>query len=113
MPLSLAHALRHWRGQFRAFQVLSKFENFPTKKLEALRAATGLFTKLDKILNQLRNWKIESPIDQGLDKVERYFDKVLKHSLYSKCKLIIDEFLKLMQKKYHIGEKRHGINWTN
>lgn len=58
-------------------QVLSRFEGFPTKKLEALRTATALYKKLDNILTELQNWKIAPPLDQLLDIVERYFNKVI------------------------------------
>ena len=57
-------------------QVLARFEGFPTKKLEALRAASALYSKLESMIAELQNWKIESPLEQLLDKVERYFNKV-------------------------------------
>ncbi|WJX46198.1 hypothetical protein P8452_33020 [Trifolium repens] len=57
-------------------QVLSRFEGFPTKKLEAIRMAAALYNKLNSILSELQNWKVESPMVQLLDKVERYFNKI-------------------------------------
>ncbi|CAJ1936398.1 unnamed protein product [Sphenostylis stenocarpa] len=57
-------------------QVLSRFEGFPTKKLEALRMAAALYNKLYSILTELQNWKVEPPMTQQLDKVERYFSKI-------------------------------------
>ncbi|XP_058730871.1 uncharacterized protein At4g04980 [Vicia villosa] len=57
-------------------QVLSRFEGFPTKKLEAVRMAAALYKKLDSILTELQNWKVETPMGQFLDKVERYFNKI-------------------------------------
>lgn len=57
-------------------QVLARFEDFPSKKLEALRMAAALFTKLDNIATTLKNWEIESPVNQLLVKVENYFNKV-------------------------------------
>ena len=57
-------------------QVFARFEGFPVKKLEALRMAAALYKKLDAILSELQNWKIESPVVQLLDKVEKYFNKV-------------------------------------
>ena len=57
-------------------QVLSRFEGFPTKKLEAIRMAAALYNKLDSILTELQNWKIINPLSQLLDKVERYFNKI-------------------------------------
>ncbi|WVZ25873.1 hypothetical protein V8G54_004417 [Vigna mungo] len=57
-------------------QVLSRFEGFPTKKLEALRMSAALYNKLHSILTELQNWKIVPPMAQQLDKVERYFSKI-------------------------------------
>lgn len=59
-----------------AMQVLARFEGFPSKKLEALRMAAALYSKLDAMSNELQNWKIVAPLAQLLDKVERYFNKV-------------------------------------
>ncbi|GAU47738.1 hypothetical protein TSUD_386970 [Trifolium subterraneum] len=57
-------------------QVLSRFEGFPSRKLEAIRMAAALFNKLDSILNELQNLNIVTPVTQFLDKVERYFNKI-------------------------------------
>ncbi|XVF40540.1 hypothetical protein PTKIN_Ptkin01aG0122100 [Pterospermum kingtungense] len=57
-------------------QVLARFEGFPIKKLEALRTASALYSKLESMVNELQNWKIEPPLAHLLDKVERYFDKI-------------------------------------
>ncbi|XP_024924441.3 uncharacterized protein At4g04980-like [Ziziphus jujuba] len=57
-------------------QVLSRFEGFPTKKLETMRTAAALYKKLDNIINELQNWKIVPPLSQVLDNVERYFNKI-------------------------------------
>ncbi|XP_038690441.1 uncharacterized protein At4g04980 [Tripterygium wilfordii] len=57
-------------------QVLARFEGFPNKKLETLRTAAALYLKLDGIINELQNWKIEPPLGQLLDKTERYFNKI-------------------------------------
>ncbi|CAA7046940.1 unnamed protein product [Microthlaspi erraticum] len=56
-------------------QVLARFEGFPEKKLEAIRTAGALYKKLDGILIELKNWKIEPPLNDLLDKIERYFNK--------------------------------------
>ncbi|KAL3820539.1 hypothetical protein ACJIZ3_006444 [Penstemon smallii] len=56
-------------------QVLARFEDFPSKKLEALRMAAALYTKLDSVANTLQNWPIVSPVVQLLDKAEAYFNK--------------------------------------
>ncbi|XVF87530.1 hypothetical protein PTKIN_Ptkin18bG0127600 [Pterospermum kingtungense] len=57
-------------------QVLARFEGFPTKKLEAIRTASSLYSKLESMSIELQNWKIEPPLGQLLDKVERYFNKL-------------------------------------
>lgn len=57
-------------------QVLARFEEFPGKKLEALRMAAALYSKLDAMVNTLTNWKIEAPLSQLLDKSESYVNKV-------------------------------------
>lgn len=61
--------------------MLPKFEGFPLKKLESLRVAAALYLKLKGILNDLQNWKVELPLEQLLNKVESYFDKVNSFSL--------------------------------
>ncbi|CAA7029663.1 unnamed protein product [Microthlaspi erraticum] len=57
-------------------QVLARCEGFPQKKLEAIRMAAALYTKLHGMITELQNWKIEAPLNQLLDKVERYFTKI-------------------------------------
>lgn len=57
-------------------QVLARFEDFPSKKLEALRMAAALYSKLDSIASTLKNWPIVSPVAQLLDKAETYFNKM-------------------------------------
>lgn len=57
-------------------QVLSRFEGFPSKKLDAIRMAAALYLRLDSILSELQNWNIVTPMGQFLDKVERYFNKI-------------------------------------
>ncbi|KAI3846794.1 hypothetical protein MKX03_028310 [Papaver bracteatum] len=57
-------------------QVLARFEGFPTKKLETLRTASALYSKLNSIVTQLETWKIEAPLDKLLDRVECYFNKI-------------------------------------
>uniref|UniRef100_M1C1E1 Phosphoinositide-binding clathrin adaptor, N-terminal n=2 Tax=Solanum tuberosum TaxID=4113 RepID=M1C1E1_SOLTU len=57
-------------------QVLARFEEFPTKKLEALRMAAALHTKLDTIAKTLQNWPLVPPVGQLLDKAENYFNKI-------------------------------------
>ncbi|KAL1226395.1 hypothetical protein V5N11_005318 [Cardamine amara subsp. amara] len=57
-------------------QVLARCEGFPQKKLEAIRMAAALYLKLHGMITELQNWKIEPPLNQLLDKVERYFTKI-------------------------------------
>ncbi|KAK1424687.1 hypothetical protein QVD17_20022 [Tagetes erecta] len=57
-------------------QVLARFEDFPSKRLEALRMAAALYAKLDAIATTLQNRKIQSPVNQLIDKVENYFNKI-------------------------------------
>lgn len=60
--------------------MLARFEDFPTKKLEALRMAAALYSKLDTISTTLKNWQIESPVGPVIDKIENYFSKVFRQS---------------------------------
>ncbi|XP_031092919.1 uncharacterized protein At4g04980-like [Ipomoea triloba] len=57
-------------------KVLTRFEDFPVKKLESLREASALYSKLKEIIDTLQNWKIESPLGEFLDKVESFFNKI-------------------------------------
>ncbi|KAI4333985.1 hypothetical protein L6164_018729 [Bauhinia variegata] len=57
-------------------QVLSRFEGFPVKKLESLRAAAALYLKLKKVLTDLENWKVKPPLEQLLNEFEAYFNKI-------------------------------------
>ncbi|ESQ35746.1 hypothetical protein EUTSA_v10009997mg [Eutrema salsugineum] len=56
-------------------QVLAKCEGFPQSKLEAIRMAAALYSKLQGMVKDLKSWKIESPANQLFDKTERYFAK--------------------------------------
>lgn len=58
--------------------MLSRFEGFPSKKLDAIRMAAALYLRLDSILFELQNWNIVTPMAQFVDKVERYFNKVIQ-----------------------------------
>ncbi|KAJ8534903.1 hypothetical protein K7X08_016631 [Anisodus acutangulus] len=57
-------------------QVLARFEDFPTKKLEELRMAAVLYSKLDTVATTLRNWPVVSHVGEHLDKAESYFNKI-------------------------------------
>ncbi|CAA3026268.1 diaphanous homolog 1-like isoform X2 [Olea europaea subsp. europaea] len=72
-------------------QVLTRFEDFPTKKLEALRMATALHSKLDSVANTLQNWPIKSPFGQILDKVEKYFNKLSSRSKFVSALILVIE----------------------
>ncbi|KAJ6935421.1 hypothetical protein NC652_010437 [Populus alba x Populus x berolinensis] len=47
-----------------------------TQKLEALRTAAALGSKLNGVVSELKNWKVEPPLGQLLDKTESYFNKI-------------------------------------
>ncbi|KAK3431554.1 hypothetical protein EUGRSUZ_E03356 [Eucalyptus grandis] len=64
-------------------QVLARFEDFPTKKLEALRAAAALRLKLEAIVVDLQNWKIAPPLGKLFDQIENYFNKVISNCFCS------------------------------
>lgn len=71
-------------------QVLARFEDFPTKKLEALRMAATLYSKLDDIASTLQNWPIASPFGQLLDRAEGYISKVSPiHKQHNKVPLFV------------------------
>ncbi|KAI4325112.1 hypothetical protein MLD38_030536 [Melastoma candidum] len=57
-------------------QVLARFEGFPTKKLEAIRSGAALYSKMDAIVAELKNWKIVPPLKELLMKAESYFNKI-------------------------------------
>ncbi|KAL0813029.1 hypothetical protein Bca101_069472 [Brassica carinata] len=59
-------------------KVLARCEEFPESKLEAIRMAAALYSKLQGMIKVLKNWKIESPAEQLFDKTERYFGKIRK-----------------------------------
>ncbi|CAI0407384.1 unnamed protein product [Linum tenue] len=59
-------------------QVLARFEGFPQKKLEAVRSSAALYCKLKGIVTDLQSWKMESPLDKLLDRIERYFNKTFQ-----------------------------------
>jgi len=65
-------------------QVLARFEGFPTKKLESLRMASALYSKLDGTVSKLKGWKLAAPLSNQLDRVEGYFNKV-RHTRWSAC----------------------------
>ncbi|OWM91015.1 hypothetical protein CDL15_Pgr023348 [Punica granatum] len=62
--------------KFHQIQVLARFEDFPTKKLEALRMAAALYLRLEGIHTELQSWKVEPPLNRLLNKIESYFNKI-------------------------------------
>ena len=56
--------------------MLARFEGFPSKKLESLRTADALYSKLDGAVSKLKGWKLATPVWKQLDRVEGYFSKV-------------------------------------
>jgi hypothetical protein len=95
--------------------VLARFESFPVKKLETLRTAAALYSKLDAIATELHSLKIVSPMGQLLDKVERYFTKVIlvfrvtlcNYAIFSIC-----EYSKPTKKKKKTLINRSKEKWT-
>ncbi|GMI93404.1 hypothetical protein HRI_003009700 [Hibiscus trionum] len=57
-------------------QVLARFEGFPHKKLEALRTASALYSKLESMITVLQNWNFDLPLAELLDKVDYFFNKM-------------------------------------
>lgn len=57
-------------------QVLARFEGFPVKKLETVRAAASLYRRLTSLVQQIDNWAVEPPMPEQLDKVTAFFEKV-------------------------------------
>ncbi|ERN03348.1 uncharacterized protein At4g04980 [Amborella trichopoda] len=57
-------------------QVLARFEGFPTKKLETLRTASALYSRLNSIATSLESWEPVAPTARQLDRVESFFNKI-------------------------------------
>ncbi|PIA30675.1 hypothetical protein AQUCO_05400049v1 [Aquilegia coerulea] len=72
------HVEHHLEKLSDETKVLEKFDDFPSKKLETLRTAAALYSKLKAMLTILQTWKIEPPVGQLLDRVEKYFNKIKK-----------------------------------
>ncbi|KAI7736261.1 hypothetical protein M8C21_022711, partial [Ambrosia artemisiifolia] len=81
-------------------QVLARFEDFPSKKLEGLRMAAALYSKLDAIASTLQNWNIEPPVNQLLDRIENYFNKI-KGELDTLERTKDEEIKKFKSQKIH------------
>nr|XP_034595176.1 uncharacterized protein At4g04980-like [Setaria viridis] len=54
----------------------AQFEGFPCKKLDSLRMAAALYSKLDGAVSKLKGWKLAAPVSKQLDRVEGYFNKI-------------------------------------
>ncbi|GKC14158.1 formin-like protein 5 isoform X1 [Tanacetum coccineum] len=81
-------------------QILARFEDFPSKKLEGLRMAAALYSKLDAIATTLQEWQIEPPVNQVLDRLENYFDKI-KGELDTLDRTKDEEVKKFKSQKIH------------
>ncbi|KAK9056320.1 hypothetical protein SSX86_027410 [Deinandra increscens subsp. villosa] len=81
-------------------QVLARFEDFPSKKLEGLRMAAALYSKLDAIATTLQNWNIEPPANKLLDRIENYFNKI-KGELDTLDRTKDEEIKKFKSQKIH------------
>ncbi|KAI7734054.1 hypothetical protein M8C21_015034 [Ambrosia artemisiifolia] len=81
-------------------QVLARFEDFPSKKLEGLRMAAALYSKLDAVASTLQNWNIEPPVNQVLDRIENYFNKI-KGELDTLERTKDEEIKKFKSQKIH------------
>ncbi|MCO5574933.1 hypothetical protein L7F22_028728 [Adiantum nelumboides] len=57
-------------------QVLARFEGFPIKKLETVRAAASLYLRMSSLAHQVENWPVEPPMSENLEKITNFFDKV-------------------------------------
>eukprot|EP00250_Pteridium_aquilinum_P021412 c25114_g5_i1 orf=700-3336(-) len=57
-------------------QVLARFEGFPIKKLETVRAAASLYMRMSSLAHHVENWSVEPPMSEHLDKITNFFDKV-------------------------------------
>ncbi|KAI5074807.1 hypothetical protein GOP47_0011027 [Adiantum capillus-veneris] len=57
-------------------QVLARFPGFPIRKLETIRAAASLHLRLTCLMEQSKNWVVEPPLSEQLEKVVTFFDKV-------------------------------------
>jgi hypothetical protein len=88
--------------------VLGRFEGFPVKKLETLRTAAALYSKLDAIVTELHSWKIVAPLGKLLDKVECYFTKVISVFRVTLLCNVISSLLKWV--KFITNQKKKKSN---
>ncbi|KVH97004.1 hypothetical protein Ccrd_000900 [Cynara cardunculus var. scolymus] len=90
----------HIEKLFDESQVPIRFEDFPSKKLEGLRMAATLYAKLDAIATTLQNRKIECQVNQLIDKVDKYFNKI-KEELDTLDRTKDDELKKFRSQNIH------------
>lgn len=57
-------------------QVLARFDGFPIKKLETVRAAASLYMRMSSLVQQIENWPVDPPMSEQVDKITNFFDKV-------------------------------------
>ena len=75
--------------------------------------AAALYSKLDAIATTLQEWKIEPPVNQVLDRLENYFDKV-KHLANHQRPHFLNyvSFPSLIDMQLHIYEDQRRIGHT-
>nr|CAB3448258.1 unnamed protein product [Digitaria exilis] len=74
--LELKDAIGSFESKDMAELVLARFEGFPSKKLDSLRMAAALYSKLDGVVSKLKGWKLAAPVSKQLDRLEAYFNKI-------------------------------------
>eukprot|EP00249_Psilotum_nudum_P008774 c21500_g1_i2 orf=419-3229(+) len=57
-------------------QVLAHFEGFPNKKLDTVRMAASLYSRLRSLAQQIENWCVEPPASDQVDKITTFFDQM-------------------------------------
>jgi DNA repair exonuclease SbcCD ATPase subunit len=57
-------------------QVLARFEGFPSRKLETIRMAASLHSRLAGMRRDLEQWKVTGGAYEELERAIKYFDKV-------------------------------------
>ncbi|GAQ86624.1 hypothetical protein KFL_003000170 [Klebsormidium nitens] len=59
-------------------QVLARFEGFPSRKLETIRMAASLHSRLAGTAKDLEQWKVAGGAYEELERAIKYFDKMKK-----------------------------------
>jgi hypothetical protein len=66
-------------------QVLARFKGFSRNKLETLRLAAALYSRLLSMALELEKWEVQGPVLEHLEKVTRYFEKVCLNATNLGC----------------------------